>query len=141
MAPGMVHNPSQPGAPGGGMPHQLAHMGVSGAGQQINAAALMGGVPPGAGGPNVHALQHLNPNQAQLFQQQQFAANCMAAPTPHASRVEPSADVMLCSQSITRKPCNTSSSSSGYYNSNSRRDRPSWLSRPSSSREWATWPW
>jgi hypothetical protein len=78
MAPGMAHNPSQPGAPAGAMSHQLAaHMGVSAPGGQVNAAAMMGGVPPGAGGPNAHALQHLNPSQAQLFQQQQFAAaNC-----------------------------------------------------------------
>jgi hypothetical protein len=76
MAPAMVHNPSQPGAPGGAMQHQLAaHMGVSAPGGQVNAAALMAGMPPGAGGPNAYALQHLNPSQAQLFQQQQqFAA-------------------------------------------------------------------
>lgn len=70
MAPGMAHNPSQPGAQPGGMPHQI-HMGVSAAGGQVNPAALMGGMPPGAG-PNAHAMQHLNPQQAHLFQQQQM---------------------------------------------------------------------
>jgi hypothetical protein len=78
MAPGMAHNPSQPGATPGGMPHQLVgHMGVSGPGPQINPAALMGGMPPGAN-PNAHAMQHLNPAQAQLYhQQQQMNQMCM----------------------------------------------------------------
>jgi hypothetical protein len=68
MAPGMAHNPSQPGAQPG-MPHQMAaHMAVSGPGGQVNPAGLMGGMPPGAGAPNAHAMQHLNP---QMFQQQQ----------------------------------------------------------------------
>ncbi|KAF3344013.1 PTAB protein [Verticillium dahliae] len=71
MAPGMPHNPSQQGAPGGGMPQQM-HMAVSGPGGQVNPAAMMGGMPPGAGAPNAHALQHLNPAQAQMFQQGQF---------------------------------------------------------------------
>ncbi|KUJ13152.1 uncharacterized protein LY89DRAFT_699108 [Mollisia scopiformis] len=77
--PGMAvpHNPGQPGQPGPGMPQQL-HMGVSGPGPQVSqAGVMMGGMPPGAGGPSQHALQHLNPNQAaqqqQLFQQQQIA--------------------------------------------------------------------
>lgn len=77
-APGMAHNPSQPGAQAG-MPHQLVgHMGVSGpGGAQINPAALMGGMPPGAGGPNAHAMQHLNPAaQAQLFQQHNLNPMC-----------------------------------------------------------------
>ena len=68
---GVPHNPGQ-GQPG--MPQQM-HMGVSGPGPQVTqAGAMMGGMPPGAGGPSAHALQHLNPNQAQqaqLFQQQQ----------------------------------------------------------------------
>ncbi|KAE8442046.1 hypothetical protein EG329_003903 [Mollisiaceae sp. DMI_Dod_QoI] len=76
------HNPGQPGQPGPGMPQQM-HMGVSGPGgpQVSQAGAMMGGMPPGAGGPSQHALQHLNPNQAQqaqMFQQQQamaFAGN------------------------------------------------------------------
>jgi hypothetical protein len=72
MAPGMAQHPSQQGAPGGAMQHQLAaHMGVSQPGAQMN---VMAGMPPGAGGPNAHAMQHLNP-QAQMFPQQQFA-NC-----------------------------------------------------------------
>ena len=68
--PGMPHNPSQQGVPGGGMPPQLGgHMNVSGApGNQ----ALMGTMPPSAGGPNAHALQHLNPGQGQVFSQQQL---------------------------------------------------------------------
>lgn len=72
MAPGMAHNPSQPGAPGG-IQHQIvAHMGVSGPGPQMNPAALMGGMPPGVN-PNAHAMQHLNPAQAQqMFQQHQM---------------------------------------------------------------------
>jgi len=73
--PGMAvpHNPGQ-GQPGPGMPQQM-HMGVSGPGPQVaQGGAMMGGIPPGAGGPSAHALQHLNPSQAQqaqLFQQQQ----------------------------------------------------------------------
>jgi hypothetical protein len=72
---GVPHNPGQqvPGQPG--MPQQM-HMGVSGPGgpQVTQAGAMMGGMPPGAGGPSAHALQHLNPGQAQqaqMFQQQQ----------------------------------------------------------------------
>ncbi|OLN86198.1 Transcriptional activator ptaB [Colletotrichum chlorophyti] len=71
MAQGMPHNPSQQGPPGGGMPHQM-HMAVSGPGGQVNPNQLMGGMPPGAGGPNAHALQHLNPAQNPMFQQNQF---------------------------------------------------------------------
>ena len=67
-APGMAHNPSQPGAQPG-MPQQMAaHMAASGPGGQVNPAAMMGGgMAPGAG-PNAHAMHHLNP---QMFQQQQ----------------------------------------------------------------------
>lgn len=36
----------------------------------MNPSALMGGMPPGAGGPNAHAMQHLSPAQAQMFQTQ-----------------------------------------------------------------------
>ena len=70
---GVPHAPGQqiPGQPG--MPQQM-HMGVSGPGgpQVTQAGALMGGMPPGAGGPSAHALQHLNPGQqqAQMYQQQ-----------------------------------------------------------------------
>lgn len=76
---GVQHNPGQPGVgqPGPGMPQQM-HMGVSGPGPQVSqAGALMGGMPPGAGGPSAHALQHLNPGQAQqaqMYQQQQAMA-------------------------------------------------------------------
>jgi len=81
MAQGMAHNPSQPGAQPG-MPQHLAHMGgVSGPGGQVNAAALMGGMPAGVGGPNAHALQHLNPQMFQQQQQQQFASTS-AFPAP-----------------------------------------------------------
>lgn len=80
----MAHNPSQPGAPPQGMPHQLApHMAVSAPGGQMNPGPLVGGMPPGAGGPNAHAMSHLNPAQAQMFQAQHnnmgaFAANNQA---------------------------------------------------------------
>jgi hypothetical protein len=29
---------------------------------------MMGGIPSGAGGPNAHAMSHLNPAGAQMFQ-------------------------------------------------------------------------
>ncbi|CZR69125.1 uncharacterized protein PAC_19025 [Phialocephala subalpina] len=73
---GVPHNPGQPGQPGPGMPQQM-HMGVSGPGPQVSQGAMIGGMPPGAGGPSQHALQHLNPDQkqqAQIFQQQQAMA-------------------------------------------------------------------
>lgn len=68
MAPGMAHNPSQPGAQPG-IPHHLAQqMGVSAAGGQVNPALMgAGGMPPGA---NAHAMQHLNPNVQHMFPQQ-----------------------------------------------------------------------
>src|SRR3569833_707339 len=88
MAPGMAHNPSQPGAQPGGIPqHLTAHMGVSGLGPLVNPTTMMGGMPPGAG-PNAHAMQHLNPQQAQLFHQQQ-QLNQMACKHPHTSRRTP----------------------------------------------------
>jgi len=76
MAPGhpmaMPHNQGQQGQPGPGMQMQ---MGVSGPGPQVTqGGAMMGGMPPGAGGPSQHALHHLNPGQAQqaqFLQQQQ----------------------------------------------------------------------
>jgi hypothetical protein len=47
------------------------------------AGPMMGGMPPGAGTagpggpmPNAHALSHLNPTQAHMFQQQAFQQNC-----------------------------------------------------------------
>ena len=86
MAPAMAHNPSQPGSQPGGIPHQMVgHMGVSGPGSQMNPAALMGAMPPGAGGPNAHALQHLNPAQAQFLHQQQMNPVCKLPPPPSCS--------------------------------------------------------
>ncbi|KAG4222973.1 hypothetical protein PC116_g28554 [Phytophthora cactorum] len=80
-APGMAHNPSQPGAQPGIPPQMAAHMAVSGPGGQVNPAAMMGGIPPGAAGPNAHALQHLNPQQQQqMFQQQQFSHSGSSKP-------------------------------------------------------------
>ncbi len=81
IAPALAHNPSQPGSQPG-MPHQMVgHMGVSGGpGTQINPAALMGGMPPGPGGPNAHAMQHLNPAQAQFLHQQQMNPMCTFSP-------------------------------------------------------------
>ncbi|KAI8662831.1 hypothetical protein LRP88_07042 [Fusarium phalaenopsidis] len=70
MGPGMPHNPGQQGAPNAGIPHQFGGPMVSAPGAQVN-PALMGGMPPGAN-PNAHALQHLNPAQQQMFQQQQL---------------------------------------------------------------------
>lgn len=67
MAPGMAHNPSQPGSQPG-IPHHLAHqMAASGAGGQVNPALMGAGMPPGA---NAHAMQHLNPNVQHMFPQQ-----------------------------------------------------------------------
>lgn len=84
-APGMAHNPSQPGAQQGMPPQMAAHMAVSGPGGQVNPAAMMGAMPPGAVGPNAHALQHLNPQQQQQIyqqQQQQFASKPRVLLTP-----------------------------------------------------------
>jgi hypothetical protein len=81
VAPGHPMGPGQPhpgGQPGPGMPQQM-HMGVSGPGPQATqAGAMLGGMPPGVvpGGPSVHALQHLGPGQAQMYQQQAQMA-CM----------------------------------------------------------------
>jgi hypothetical protein len=82
MGPGHLQ---QGGQPGPGMPPQM-HMGVPGAGgpQVTQAGSMLGGMPAGAmgpGGPSVHALQHLNPNQAQLYQQQQMACKCDSCST------------------------------------------------------------
>lgn len=57
------------------MPHQLVgHMGVSNSGPQMNAAALMGGMPPG--NPNAHAMQHLSPAQVQQMYHPQMNQMC-----------------------------------------------------------------
>lgn len=72
------------GHPGPGMVQQM-HPGVSAPGgpQVSQAGPMMGGMPPGAGTagpggpmPNAHALSHLNPTQAHMFQQQAFQQNC-----------------------------------------------------------------
>lgn len=81
VAQGHPMGPGHPQQVGGqpGMPTQM-HMGVSGAGPQVTqAGAMMGVMPPGvsgAVGPNAHALQHLNPNQAQAQIYQQQAQMC-----------------------------------------------------------------
>ncbi|KAJ5613128.1 hypothetical protein N7510_006322 [Penicillium lagena] len=73
------------GHPGPGMVQQM-HPGVSAPGgpQVSQAGPMMGGMPTGgtAGGPvpNAHALSHLNPAQAHLFQQQGFPQNCEYLP-------------------------------------------------------------
>lgn len=81
-----VH-PQQGGPPGPGMPQQAFHMGVSGPGvpQVSQPGAMMAGMSPGIngpGGPNAHALQHLNPNHAMYQQQQQqMACTCKISVT------------------------------------------------------------
>jgi hypothetical protein len=90
-APGMAHNPSQPGAPPQGIPHQLApHMAVSAPGGQMNPGPLVGGMPPGAAGPNAHAMSHLNPAQAsQMFQAQHNNMGACEFTLPDALPVVP----------------------------------------------------
>lgn len=74
------------GHPGAGMMQQM-HPGVSAPGgpQVTQAGPMMGGMPPGGNGahggpmPNAHALSHLNPAQAHVFQQQGFPQNCKCA--------------------------------------------------------------
>ena len=63
IGPGMPPNPGQHVQ--GGMHHPM--MGVTAPSGQVNAAAFMHGMPGGVSG-NVHALQHLNPGQAQMLQ-------------------------------------------------------------------------
>jgi hypothetical protein len=66
--------PGHPMAAGG--PNQGQHMppgmhpGVSGPNGSVSQAGPMMGMQPGMG-PNAHALSHLQPQQAQMFQQQQ----------------------------------------------------------------------
>lgn len=74
---GPAHHPT--GAPPTGGIVQQMHPAVSGpGGPHVSQAGPMMGIPPGAaatgpGGPiaNAHALSHLSPAQAHLFQQQQ----------------------------------------------------------------------
>ena len=75
----MASHPSNQPMPGGGQPGvtmgQPLHQGMVGSGmpQTSQAGAMMamgpGGGPPGVPGahPNAHAMQHLNPNQNQMF--------------------------------------------------------------------------
>ncbi|KAK7189167.1 hypothetical protein PSPO01_04754 [Paraphaeosphaeria sporulosa] len=58
------------GAPGPGHPMQqgMMHQGVSGPGGHVSQAGPMG---MQSGAPNAHALSHLQPQQAHMFQQQQ----------------------------------------------------------------------
>lgn len=80
MAPGQHPNAH----PGAGMVQQV-HPGVSAPGgpQVSQGGPVMGGMPPGAGttGPGsavqAHALSHLGPAQAHMFQQPHFAQQCM----------------------------------------------------------------
>lgn len=79
----MAHHPSGQGIPGGGQPGvtmgQQIHPGMAGPGmpQVSQPGPIMGMMPGGGppvapgGHPNVHAMQHLNPNQNQMFAQQQ----------------------------------------------------------------------
>jgi hypothetical protein len=78
------HFPPQPGmqmpqghmmgGPGPGHPMQQGmqmHPGVSGPNGPVSQAGpMMAGMQPGVG-PNAHALSHLQPQQAHMFQQQQ----------------------------------------------------------------------
>lgn len=83
LAPGQHPNAH----PGAGMVQQV-HPGVSAPGgpQVTQGGPMMGGMPPGAGttapgGPvQAHALSHLNPAQAHLFQQPHFAQQCKFFP-------------------------------------------------------------
>ncbi|KAJ5899335.1 Transcriptional activator ptaB [Penicillium taxi] len=76
------------GHPGQGMVQQM-HPGVSAPGgpQVSQAGPMMGGMPPGAGTagpggpmPNAHALSHLSPAQAHVYQPQAFSQNCKFPP-------------------------------------------------------------
>ena len=82
----MAHPQSNQGMPGGGQPGvtmgQPMHPGIAGPGMpQVTQGGPMmgmmpGGGPPGVptGHPNQHALQHLNPNQNQMFPGQQMSS-------------------------------------------------------------------
>jgi hypothetical protein len=73
MGPGHHENPVQSGVvpqPGQNIQPGM-HPGVSGpSGGQVSQGGPTGSMTHG-GGPSVHALSHLNPSQAQIFQQQQ----------------------------------------------------------------------
>ena len=89
MPPGgqpMGPHPSNQGIPGNGQPGvtmgQPMHPGMAGPGMpQVSQGGQMltmmpGNGPPGvpAGHPNSHAMQHLNPNQGQMFPGQQMGS-------------------------------------------------------------------
>lgn len=71
---GMPHGHPMAGGPGPNPGQQMPpgmHPGVSGPNGPVSQAGPMMGMPPGMGGPNAHALSHLQPQQAQMFAQQQ----------------------------------------------------------------------
>ena len=82
----MASHPSNQAMPSGGQPGvtmgQPIHQGIVGPGmpQASQAGTMMamgpGGGPPGVPGahPNAHAMQHLNPNQNQMFAGQQMGS-------------------------------------------------------------------
>lgn len=78
MAPGMAHNPSQPGAQPGMPPQMAGHGMVSAPGGQPNPAAFMGGMQPQNA--QAHALQHLNPNQQFQLQHQMASKSFLLPP-------------------------------------------------------------
>ena len=80
MGQGLPGNPGMPGGqPMGVSMNQQMHPGAAGpGGMQVTQGGPMGGgmmpgVPPGVsgGGPNAHALSHLNPHGAAMMAQQQ----------------------------------------------------------------------
>ena len=83
VGPGHPMGPGHPqqgaGQAGPGMPPQMHLGGVSGPGPQVTQGAMLGMQPGvvGPGAPSAHALQHLNPGQAQMYQQQQAQMACM----------------------------------------------------------------
>lgn len=60
------------------------HPGVSGPNGPVSQAGPMMGMQPGMG-PNAHAMSHLQPQQAQMFQQQQqqHGMSKYSSPTPY----------------------------------------------------------
>jgi hypothetical protein len=69
------------------MPQQV-HTGISVPGPQgSQGEAIMGWITPGAPGPSLHALSHLNPSQGQQVQLfQELPAPVSSAPDPHPNR-------------------------------------------------------
>lgn len=84
MGPGMNANGGQPGTPGGGMPQQFAGGGIGGGTPGGMTPAMMAAMQHG-GNPQL-ALQHLNPAQQQMFQQQQqMQSQCKCRSHPPVS--------------------------------------------------------